>query len=475
MSSETSSEQTQQVTESLEKLNVSSDASCTANHDHSHDHHDHHDHHDLHDLSKDRSASIPMTASELSAEHQALLHQMIAKVLEHHPDHSASEYTYLRFLRARKFNVEAAVEMYLKYLKWRTVNRIDEVIHNPPTEVRNLLLRIMPENFHKFDKFGLPAYFVKAGKVHTDLLLKYMTSEDLVKSHIWGMEYSFQRAAESSARHGRNIDQFINIVDLSGLSMYHRKAIAYMKGIAKMDNQYYPEALGKTYVINAPWVFPALWKLVSNWIDPVTRSKIHVLSTGYEQVLLERFHAEDLPKEYGGKCECEGGCIPVHSEESVKKYAEAYEAKKKLVIAKVVAGKTHEIKVRCGELGGIYECYFRALRTDIAFHCSFFPDHPKDEHHKEIHWKKYCRNPYPCPSKFTFESDCAGTAVFTFDNKHSYWYTEDVGYSIDCLNKTADTPPRLFANIELEHVSGAELDELDEVAHAHGGEHGHAH
>ena len=84
---------------------------------------------------------------------------------------------------------------------------IDQVLANPPVELRRVLSAIVPEAFHKFDRFGLPAYYMKAGKVNPDLLLKYVTVDDMVQTHLWGQEFSFKRAEEKSKELGRNIDQ----------------------------------------------------------------------------------------------------------------------------------------------------------------------------------------------------------------------------------------------------------------------------
>jgi hypothetical protein len=46
------------------------------------------------------------------------------------------------------------------------------------------------------------------------------------------------------------------------------------------------------------------------FLDPVTVSKIRILKgpSEYEAVLKEQIPAENLPKEFGGLCECQGGC-----------------------------------------------------------------------------------------------------------------------------------------------------------------------
>jgi hypothetical protein len=92
--------------------------------------------------------------SSLSSTQKQCLESLKVEVLKHHPDHIATDYIYLRFLRARKFDTEAASTMYLNYVKWRHDAKIDDILIHPPLEQRALLERLVPESFHKFDKFG---------------------------------------------------------------------------------------------------------------------------------------------------------------------------------------------------------------------------------------------------------------------------------------------------------------------------------
>jgi hypothetical protein len=75
-----------------------------------------------------------------------------------------------------------------------------------------------------------------------------------------------------------------------------------------MSQNYYPERLGRLYLINAPWGFSTVFGIVKGWLDPVTVEKIHVLGSGYQKELLSQIPAENLPKMFGGTCDCPGGC-----------------------------------------------------------------------------------------------------------------------------------------------------------------------
>jgi len=65
---------------------------------------------------------------------------------------------------------------------------------------------------------------------------------------------------------------------------------------------------GKFYLINAPWGFSTVWSVVKRWLDPVTVEKISILGSSYQSELLKQIPADNLPVEFGGNCQCPGGC-----------------------------------------------------------------------------------------------------------------------------------------------------------------------
>lgn len=66
--------------------------------------------------------------------------------------------------------------------------------------------------------------------------------------------------------------------------------------------------MGKFYIINAPWAFTAVWSVIKGWLDPVTVAKIQILGGSYQAELLKQIEPQNLPKFFGGQCECPGGC-----------------------------------------------------------------------------------------------------------------------------------------------------------------------
>ena len=82
----------------------------------------------------------------------------------------------------------------------------------------------------------------------------------------------------------------------------------YVSAASSIGQDRYPETMGKFYIINAPWTFTAVWAVIKGWLDPVTTAKIVILGGSYKDELRKQIPVENLPKEFGGICECKGGC-----------------------------------------------------------------------------------------------------------------------------------------------------------------------
>lgn len=117
------------------------------------------------------------------------------------------------------------------------------------------------------------------------------------------------RLPACSRKSGYLLETSCTIMDLKGVGIAKATSVyGYLQAVSAISQNYYPERLGKMYVINAPWGFSGVFSVVKKFLDPVTSAKIHVLGSGYQNELLAQVPAENLPKEFGGMCECEKGC-----------------------------------------------------------------------------------------------------------------------------------------------------------------------
>jgi len=141
-------------------------------------------------------------------------------------------------------------------------------------------------------------------------MYKITTSERMLKNLVTEYEkMSDPRLPACSRKAGKLLETSCTVMDMKGVGVTSIPSVyGYVRQASEISQNYYPERLGKLYIINAPWGFSSVFSVVKGFLDPVTVSKIHVLGSGYQKELLAQVPAENLPKEFGGTCECEGGC-----------------------------------------------------------------------------------------------------------------------------------------------------------------------
>ncbi|PFH50313.1 hypothetical protein AMATHDRAFT_145401 [Amanita thiersii Skay4041] len=218
--------------------------------------------------------------------------------------------TLLRFLRARKFDVAKAKEMLLNAEQWRKDFGVDELVRTFDFPEKVEVNKYYPQYYHKMDKDGRPVYIERLGLLDFKALYSVTTSERQLKRLVWEYEkFTTERLPACSRARGHPVETSCTILDLGGVSLTNFYRVKdYVMQAASIGQDRYPETMGKFYIINAPWAFSAVWSIVKPWLDEVTVSKINILGGSYKDMLLQQIPPENLPKEYGGTCECAGGC-----------------------------------------------------------------------------------------------------------------------------------------------------------------------
>jgi len=220
--------------------------------------------------------------------------------------------TMLRFLRARKFNVEAAKKMFVDCEAWRKQfgGGVDELVKTFKYTEKPEMFKYYPQYYHKTDKDGRPVYIEELGKIDLRAMHEISTDQRMLQNLV--VEYeklAIERLPACSRKAGYLLETCCTIMDAKGVGVTSIPSVYGFIGQASAISQnYYPERLGKLYVINAPWGFSSVFSVIKRFLDPVTVAKIHVLGSGYETELLKQVPPENLPKQFGGSCDCEGGC-----------------------------------------------------------------------------------------------------------------------------------------------------------------------
>jgi hypothetical protein len=199
-----------------------------------------------------------------------------------------------RFLRARRGDVPKALEMLLAHQTFRLTD-------TPWWPVQNAPLDSMSEDIHGGkawvdvgrDKLGHPVSFIRV-KLHD-------ASQDAAKSHRF-VTFLMDETLARLDRPPHNASQFSMVIDFEDFGRANFDtdiALFILKGLQTN----FPERLYRLYFVRETWLFWALWKILSVFIDARSAAKIQFLGGSYLPALLEDMDAETIPTWLGGKNE----------------------------------------------------------------------------------------------------------------------------------------------------------------------------
>lgn len=233
-------------------------------------------------------------------------------------------YIYIAYAKAKSRFVDCE--------KWRKEfgpKGLDDLVRNFEYTEKAEVFQYYPQYYHKTDKVllsshssllptahltreqdGRPVYIEQLGNIDLAAMYKITTAERMLQN--LAVEYeklADPRLPACSRKSGQLLETCCTVMDLKGVGVTKVPSVySYVKQASAMSQNYYPERLGRLYLINAPWGFSTVFGVVKGWLDPITVEKIHVLGGGYQKELLAQIPAENLPTTFGGSCKCDGGC-----------------------------------------------------------------------------------------------------------------------------------------------------------------------
>jgi len=88
------------------------------------------------------------------------------------------------------------------------------------------------------------------------------SADKYVQSHIQINEYQDQvLLPNASKKHGSYIGPCLKVLDMTGLKLSALNRIKILTMISTVDDLNYPEKTEIYYIVNAPYVFSACWKV----------------------------------------------------------------------------------------------------------------------------------------------------------------------------------------------------------------------
>ncbi|CDR44450.1 hypothetical protein NBRC10512_000053 [Rhodotorula toruloides] len=224
---------------------------------------------------------------------------------------SHEENTLVRFLRARKFDVNGAYEQFTAAEDWRKGQRVDELYDTFPLDEFEMARELYPQWTGRRDKQGLPLYVFEVGALTRQKTDSYAKASSRLEPRMFALyehmlSFVLPLASDTPHPHPETpISGSSTIVDVSNVSLRRFWNLReHMQRASVLATARYPETLGSIYLVGAPNFFGVVWSWVKQWFDPNTVSKIHILSSSsLTSTLAQHISLSSIPVKYGGQLE----------------------------------------------------------------------------------------------------------------------------------------------------------------------------
>ncbi|KZT07736.1 CRAL/TRIO domain-containing protein [Laetiporus sulphureus 93-53] len=188
----------------------------------------------------------------------------------------------LRYLRATKWSsTKAAIKRLEETLVWRREYGVYDLItaeHVEPEAVTGKMF------LFGYDVDGRPALYMRPSRQNTE--------ESIVQMHY--LTWIFERAIDLMGPGVENIALMVDFADKA-----KNPSLAQTRNTLNIMQNHYPERLGRAFITNVPFLVNAFFKVISPFIDPVSREKMHFNPQCVKEGL---FTPDQLVSEWNGDC-----------------------------------------------------------------------------------------------------------------------------------------------------------------------------
>ncbi|KAJ4420523.1 hypothetical protein N0V82_004296 [Gnomoniopsis sp. IMI 355080] len=225
---------------------------------------------------------------------------------------SHDDATVLRFLRARRWDLPSAHAQFAATEAWRKEADVDGLYDSIDVDAYEASRRLYPQWTGRRDRRGIPIYLFEIRHLDLKTIAKVDKAAGRGKlGNLSALYENLTRFAQPLCTQltdreyaGRTpITLSTNIVDVTGVTLKgYWNLKGHMQAASELATAHYPETLDRIFIIGAPSFFTTVWGWIKRWFDPVTVSKIFILSPPEVLPTLKSFIAvENIPKKYGGE------------------------------------------------------------------------------------------------------------------------------------------------------------------------------
>lgn len=385
--------------------------------------------------------NYPLSLEDLSYEEQTAITQLKQRMIGYMDQELYEDLSvFIRFLRARDLNINAAEAMLKNHLEWRKMIQIDTILENyTPKEVAE---KYVTFNYIGLDKEGAPILYFHVGGLDSRGILKSCRKIDVTKFIVMQLEKDVAIMKKQSYKLGKNIDKWTMILNFEGLSFAvatHKQTLEMIGNLIRMYEANYPERLKVAYFINASVYFTMAFSVVKHILSGPTYRKIKFFGKdGWKEELVTVIDPEVLPGFLGGQrtdpdgnplCESfikHGGLVPERY--FIKKKENSIvnlPGVEKMTVTRM--SKT-QISVEVTESGSHIEWEFETKNRDIAFSL-LYKKNKIDPTIIEVIPKQRI-DTYMSSETGMYKCDKTGIYIIEFDNTYSWIYQKEIYYRV---------------------------------------------
>lgn len=349
---------------------------------------------------------------------------------------------FVRFVRARDLNINAAVAMLKHHIEWRKIIQIDAISNYTPKEV---LQNYVTFNTFGLDKGGSPILYFNVGGLDPRGILKSARKIDVTKCVVKKLEANVALMRRQSFKLGQLIDKWTMILNFENLSFAnatHKQTLEVIGSLITMYEAHYPERLKVAYFINSSIYFTMAFAVVKHFLSGPTFRKIKFFGKeGWKEELLKIIDPEVLPTFLGGSrtdpdgnplCHSiitHGGIIPekyfINKKENSLANIPGVE---KLTVTRM--SKT-QLTLEVKEPGSRIEWEFETKSRDIGFSL-MFKKSKGDSPLEELIPKQRIETGISSETG-VFKCDKLGYYVIEFDNTYSWIHQKEIYYKVSVV------------------------------------------
>ena len=166
-----------------------------------------------------------------------------------------------------------------------------------------------PHAFHGVTKRGFAVQLEKPGRFPTLLAeLRKRGFADPTRAVVEHVSFIMTHAFDAIDQRDFPLGRILRIVDMSRLDLSDTgyEAYVFLKAMAHVSSVAFPERVHKVVIVNPPAAFNVLWGVFSPMVSARTMARVRICkdTQSAKKALLEDLELRDIPREYGGECEC---------------------------------------------------------------------------------------------------------------------------------------------------------------------------